>query len=280
MSTNYAAGYGYKSLTAAVIFTIAYIPLSPWFVFKAISDFTWIWITLHVFCSIRIAAFLIRAIEIGSDSEGENLTLLIVDQVLLLAGFFGLLYAAYSAVLDREQLLDLPPPSSTLARGFMRWRRTFFHLAGAGAVAIGIVAATQALSKDSDMPPDTIASLRKVSTLIFLILTIVQALQTLYLVQRERERSKSFSPADRSIGGVHGAYIFVAISVLMLIREIYFAATVSDQAKQRDENYWYPLGALPELLAVILFCAPGLVPGRKSLPKYEPHYQRPIEMNA
>ncbi|KAF9038808.1 hypothetical protein BDZ89DRAFT_403475 [Hymenopellis radicata] len=66
------------------------------------------------------------------------------------------------------------------------------------AVALGIVAATQARSKDSDMSPDTIASLRKVSILIFLILTIVQALQTLYLVQREREREcPSLTPNSR-----------------------------------------------------------------------------------
>ncbi len=92
--------------------------------------------------------------------------------------------------------------------------------------------------------------------------------------------SKSFSPADRSIGGIHGAYIFVVISVLMLIREIYSAATVSDQAKQRDESYWYPLAALPELLAVILFCAPGLVPSWKIVHKYAPQYQGAIEMGA
>ncbi len=44
---------------------------------------------------------MIRAIVIGSDSAGKNLGLLIADEVLFGIGFFGLLYAAYTLVLDK-----------------------------------------------------------------------------------------------------------------------------------------------------------------------------------
>lgn len=50
---------------------------------------------------MRVTAFLIRAIEIGFESVADNEGILIADQVLLLAGFFGLLYASYTVVLDR-----------------------------------------------------------------------------------------------------------------------------------------------------------------------------------
>jgi len=42
----------------------------------------------------------IRAILAGSESAGENLSLLIADEILFGVGFFGLLYSAYTLVLD------------------------------------------------------------------------------------------------------------------------------------------------------------------------------------
>ena len=45
-------------------------------------------------------AFGIRAALASLDSAGENLNLLIADQVLASVGFFGLLYSAYTLVLD------------------------------------------------------------------------------------------------------------------------------------------------------------------------------------
>lgn len=38
--------------------------------------------------------------------------------------------------------------------------------------------------------------------------------------------------------------------------------TIGDVIKQNNEAFWYPLIALPELLAVFLFTTPGLVPFR------------------
>ncbi len=44
---------------------------------------------------------MIRAILIGSDSAGKNFGLFIADEVMFGIGFFGLLYAAYTLVLDK-----------------------------------------------------------------------------------------------------------------------------------------------------------------------------------
>lgn len=35
--------------------------------------------------------------------------------------------------------------------------------------------------------------------------------------------------------------------------------------QQNDAHLWYPLSALPELLAVLLFATPGLVPSRREI---------------
>lgn len=43
-------------------------------------------------------------------------------------------------------------------------------------------------------------------------------------------------------------------------------ATVNDFQKANNECFWYPLVAMPEVLAVALFSIPGLVPGRRDLP--------------
>ena len=55
------------------------------------------------------------------------------------------------------------------------------------------------------------------------------------------------------------------IALLLLIREIFTMATVSNAAKQDNERFWYPLVAVPEILAILLYTTPGLVPSRDEL---------------
>jgi hypothetical protein len=50
---------------------------------------------------VRVTAFTLRAVLAGKESAGENLNLLIATQVLYSVGFFGLIYSAYTLVLDR-----------------------------------------------------------------------------------------------------------------------------------------------------------------------------------
>lgn len=72
--------------------------------------------------------------------------------------------------------------------------------------------------------------------------------------------------SNTGFGATHGIHILCAISILLLIRESFFAATADDLAKQNNENWWYPFAALPEFIAVVMFAAPGLVPSRDELP--------------
>lgn len=51
------------------------------------------------------------------------------------------------------------------------------------------------------------------------------------------------------------------------MREAFATATIGDLTKQNNEHFWYPLVALPEILAVIIYTTPDLVPLRSKLPK-------------
>lgn len=59
--------------------------------------------------------------------------------------------------------------------------------------------------------------------------------------------------------------ILLLVSLLLLVREAFVTATINNGLKQNSEHLWYPLIALPEILAVILYATPGLVPQRKDL---------------
>ncbi|KAF8876265.1 hypothetical protein BD779DRAFT_171071 [Infundibulicybe gibba] len=254
---NYAKLFGFESVAAAAVFAALYVPLFGWFVRQSFGRPTYVFIVLSLFCAIRIAAFIIRAILAGSDSAGHNLSLLIGDEILFSVGFFGLLYSAYTLVLDRMLLSDSPKPTGVIGR--LTANRRLFRVAMLVAVALGIFGVSQSQSSDPHTM-DLGKTFRKASTIIFLILTVLQAYQTLRLAQVEISSAGAYKHDNESWGMKHGSYILCAISLLLLIREAFATATMSDTAKQNNEHFWYPLIALPEILAVTLYAAPGLVP--------------------
>src|SRR5882762_6379041 len=118
---NYARETGIHSLAAAVIFAVLYAILLPYYIFRATRNPTYVLIILSLFCAselsttsfyrnrwrtdclclVRVTAFVIRAILAGSDSAGTNVGLVIAEMIVYSVGFFGLLYSAYTLVLDR-----------------------------------------------------------------------------------------------------------------------------------------------------------------------------------
>lgn len=72
---------------------------------------------------------------------------------------------------------------------------------------------------------------------------------------------------SQSLGARHGHFILTAIAMLLLIREIFLVATLGDSSKANNEHYWYPFVATTELIAVMLYAIPGLVPTKSELPK-------------
>ncbi|KAF9463457.1 hypothetical protein BDZ94DRAFT_1163890 [Collybia nuda] len=255
---NYADALGFHSIAGAVVFSILYVPLFARFLRQSFQRPTYVFIVLTLFCSIRIAAFVIRAVLAGSESAGETLSLFIADQVLFGVGFFGLLYSGYTLVLDRELLTRDGSSQNFFNR--ITGNRRLFRVVMMAAVILGIVGSSQADSSD----PTKGTTLRKVSTIIFLVLTTLLAYRTIVLARTEL--SSGYRHADGSIGGDYGAYVLCVIAGLLLVREVFATATMGSLEKQNNERLWYPLSALPEIVAVTLYAAPGLVPPRSELP--------------
>ncbi|KAK0186086.1 hypothetical protein F5146DRAFT_1069176 [Armillaria mellea] len=263
MSTiNYADAYGYHSLAAAIVFAIPYIPLCGFFAFQFIRSPTYVYGALALFSAIRVTAFIMRAVMIASDTAGENLNLLIGDQVLFGIGFFGLLYAAYTLVLDRGLLSEAPPANDKISQ--LAGNRRLFRVILIAGMALGIAGIT---NSSNDPSSSSASGLRKVSVIIFLVLTVVQAYLTFVLIMRERQDGYRPVHSAGGLGESHGAFIVCAISLLLLVREVFMVATITNEEREINEHFWYPLVAVPEILAVLLYCAPGLVPPRSQLPK-------------
>jgi hypothetical protein len=261
---NFAKYSGYDSLAAAIVFSVAYAPLLLVFLKKAFSQPTYVHYVLTLFCAIRVTAFVIRAVMIGVESAGENLNLLIGDQILFAIGYAGLLYSSYTLVLDLGE--EAANQSGAYEHPILRLTRNrhLFRITMVLAVVLGIIASSTISSDGTAGPSST--SLREASSYIFLALTALLFLQTLHLARFNPSQSRATYGAT-SIGAKHGVFILLAVCALLLVREIFIAATISpsQHPKQLNEHYWYPLVALPEILAVFLFVTPGLVPTREEL---------------
>ncbi|KAF9644902.1 hypothetical protein BDM02DRAFT_3149699 [Thelephora ganbajun] len=257
---NYAHASGINSVAAAVIFAVFYGILLPYYLWRAIRNPTYVLIILSLFCAIRVTAFVMRAVLAGSSSAGTDVGLVIGESIVYSVGFFGLLYSAYLLVLDRDII------SGTVRRNpisRITSNRHLIRLALVAAVVIGITGSTYI---SSTKPQDISLSktLRKVSVIIFLVVTALLAVHTLFLVRGENAALRRGSLQGTSFGTTYGMYILCLIVIFLLIREIYLTATISSISRQ-NEAVWYPLAALPELLAVFLFAVPGLVPEKKDL---------------
>lgn len=260
---NYAKAYGIESVAGAVIFAILYVPLLVLYIRQAILRPTYVFVVIALFCAVRIAAFVLRALLASVAEDGQNLQLFIAYEILYNVGFFGLLYSAYTLVIDRGLISDAPLPNGPIS--MITRRRPIFRIMLAAAVGVGITGVIESAVGTTQHTVDIGNTLRKVALYMFLILCILVAFQTIILV-RVTTTYGTHKVSDGAFGARHGIYILCLISLLLLARQAFFVATVNNAAKQNDENLWYPLAVLPELFSVVLFSVPGLVPSRAELP--------------
>ncbi|KAI0090580.1 hypothetical protein BDY19DRAFT_904884 [Irpex rosettiformis] len=267
---NYAHAEGiFKSeLAGAIIFAVAYVPLFLYNVFRSIRRPTYVLFMLSLFCIIRITAFILRAIIATSAPAGENLGLVIAAGVIYSVGFFGLLYSAYTLVLDREQILgyeDTNVGPLAIIRRVMRMRH-LIRLVLTAAVVLGIVGGVKASDSDPS-EQSTGNSLRHGSVYIFLVIAILLVFLTVDLAWEEHKAGTRSAVGE--LGNRYALFLLTIIALMCLIREVFFVATTSNTKQQNNADLYYPLAALPELIAVCLFSVPGLVPSRKEIAKRE-----------
>ncbi|KAJ7612340.1 hypothetical protein DFH06DRAFT_1371418 [Mycena polygramma] len=252
MSTNYATAFGYHSVAAAVIAALVYLPLFLWFVRQSIKNTTYVYISLTVFCLMRVAAFALRAILIKSTSLAENLNVFIADEVMFGVGFFALLYSAFTLVLDRDIVSEAPPVEIVPLR-IIRDRRLFRIV-----LIIGVVLGVNGISDASSSDPNKAASganQHRASTILFLVLTLIQALQTAlgFTAAGHPLFAEMIAAASKRFGDLNGKYILAVISSLLIVREVFMTATISNASSP----------------SVVCYSISGLVPPRAELKKQQ-----------
>ncbi|KIL70443.1 hypothetical protein M378DRAFT_622737 [Amanita muscaria Koide BX008] len=262
MTIDYAAYGGIQSLPAAIVFALLYVPLEVWYIRTLFHNLRRYVIVLTLFCNIRITSFIIRAVLAGNSSAAQNLSLYIAEQVLVSIGYFTLLFSAYTLVMDRTDIIkqhylgdssqqfDHPP---NVILGLVQ-NRHLFRIAMMVAVILSIVGSSSSSNSQSS------STLRTASVIIFLVLTALQILNALMLINLEFVDPGIRYPPYAPFGARNGSVVLLVISLLLLTREIFTAATLGNTAVYQNEQFWYPLVAVPELIAVALYLAPGLFP--------------------
>ncbi|KAJ3555287.1 hypothetical protein NM688_g2668 [Phlebia brevispora] len=267
---NYARDSGiYKSeLAGAIIFAVIYALLFAYNAVRSMRHPTYVLVVLAFFCLIRVVAFTLRSVLAGDATAGQNIHLFIAEQIIYSVGFFGLLYSAYTLVLDRELIAVGPSGRQTpdgiigLVSRVMR-NRHLIRLALLAAVGLGIAAGVQS-SETSTSAQNSAVTLRRASVYIFLVVSIMLVLVTARLAFEEELSGRD---DDGPIGRKHRLILLLAIALLCVTREAFFAATSKNTKQQNNAHLWYPLAALTELVAVLLFAVLYLVPSRAEISK-------------
>ncbi|EIN13118.1 hypothetical protein PUNSTDRAFT_139777 [Punctularia strigosozonata HHB-11173 SS5] len=269
---NYAKYLSIDSVAAAVIFAILYVPLACVFTVKLFRGFTMTRLLLTLFCFLRVGAFSLRGVLSGSSKAGENETLFIVYSVLYSAGFYWVLYSAYSLVLDRGDINGNIPNLGVISR--VSRNRHLIHIVLVVAVGLGVKAAIDATSSNEKTRNESQGD-RRISVIIYLVVAVLLAIQNVLLVMVEFQSptdhripiasSMSLESEQRTFGARHASRLLAVITVLILIREVFFIATSSSFSTQNKEVLWYPLSASTEYIALAVFSIQGLLPTRAQL---------------
>lgn len=148
------------------------------------------------------------------------------------------------------------------------------------AVILGTVGLSRSLAPHASQSDLNAANaLRKAGIILFLILTVVQAFQTIVLASVEHsgmyiyhfvflptgrffiQLAKLNRTSNDELWGMrHAIHILCVVSILLIVREAFFTATIGNIKQAGNEHLWYPLAATSELLCIILYAAPGLIP--------------------
>lgn len=277
-SLNFAHTEGIYSLAGAIIFAVAYLLLLLTFLYRSIRLPTFVHFILTLFCSVRTIAFILRAVLAGSSLAAQNKNLVIAEQVIYSVSFSGMLYSAYTLVLDREAMVEVatliqnnvPGPLKIVFR--LLRMRMLIRLILVLAIVLGIIGAVDSETTTSSSKYNKGIKLRSDSVYIFLAVVCALNVNTFMFsaatIMGYSQKPPGIQPVGlRRIGTTYGIFILLAIAILLLTREAFYAGTESDLSKQNDEKLWYPLSALTEYVAAALFLIPGLVPARNELPE-------------
>jgi len=171
--------------------------------------------------------------------------------------FFGILYAAYIMVLDR-QIIKGTVGGSPLSR--ITENRHLIRLALVAAVALSITGSVQANTSSQQSTINTGKHLKTISIIIFLVVAGLLVVQTVFATLAESRRGSKVHSSLLP----QGLHILLVVGLLFVVRETFLLIT-NNKNTQYEEHLFYPFEAGTELAAVLLFLTPGLVPLKREV---------------
>ncbi|KAJ7174773.1 hypothetical protein C8R46DRAFT_93707 [Mycena filopes] len=291
MATNYAQIIGIQSKWAPILFAVIYFLVMIWYSVQAVRRHGWVFGFLAFFSLLRVISFSLRAaIASNHHNAAFNRNMVIAYEIIYNIGFFSILLSAHRLLNDRRRLAKIDRGQSRLHRSMGRVHKgRFIELLLLTSVILGIIGVAFALGSKAGRTA-TGGKLTQASTYIFLVVTVFILLLTFLGIHIERALRKKIThagngsaapgagtaPAHSALNGAKNYHhlILLLISLLLLLRILFYAATIHQRATgqatttQRakaalaNEHLWYPLAALAELLVVLLFLTPALVPVR------------------
>jgi len=271
--TNYDPILGITNKWAPIVFAVLYFFIFIYYISQAIRRHASIYSGLAFFSLLRIVAFSLRAAMANNSKAASNEGIAIAYAVLYTVGFFSILLSAYRLLHDRERLARMNRIGGRITSALHRGH--LVHLLLFLAVVLGTVGLVYALGTWGHTALGN--SLNSASTYIFLAVAVIIAILTFLLIRLERKLRGTNGASAPAVGANHHHLILALIAALLLLRTLYYGVTVHKRLtgqttgltnKQSNEHFWYPLAALAELLAAMLFLVPGLVPLRSLLHRH------------
>jgi len=262
---NYAKAIGIESFPLALIFCAIYIPLFIIFTTRWCKNATYVLGAAALFSIIRVTAFGMRAALTKSESLSEHKNFVIAQSIIYSVGYFGVLSSAVNLVIDREEAAGI---NNRDPLRIITANRHLTRMALIGAVVVGIIGTVDA--QDSSNSADKIKTghlLRKVSVIIFLVIACLLVVHTLFAIGAEKRDGPYEKSYGNPIGQTHGMKILLLTGMFLALRETFYAVTLNNLPRQQEEKLFYPFAACTELVAVLTFLIPGLVPPKQELPR-------------
>ncbi|KAJ7776303.1 hypothetical protein B0H16DRAFT_1302477 [Mycena metata] len=280
MATNYAQIIGIQNKWAPIVFAVIYFLVMVWYAVQAVRRHGWVYGFLAFFSALRVVSFSLRAVMANNHHNAAfNRQMAIAYEVLYNVGFFSILLSAHRLLNDRRRLAKIDRGRNRLHRSMSRFHKArFIELLLLTSVVLGAIGVAFALGTNTGRT-DVGNKLGQASTYIFLASTVFIALLTFLGIHIERARTAGGGASALSGATNHHHLILLLITALLLLRILFYAATIHQRATgqptpasqasssikqtaQGNEHLWYPLAALAELLTVLLFLTPALVPIR------------------
>ncbi|KAJ7264932.1 hypothetical protein B0H12DRAFT_215422 [Mycena haematopus] len=298
MPTNYAQVLGIQNKWAPIVFAAVYFVLMVWYFIQAARRHAWVYGGLAFFSAIRVVSFTLRALIANNHrNDAFNGPMATAYEVLYNIGYFSILLSAHRMLHDRRWLAKINGARSKgrstlpyrLLGGFHKGR--IMELLLLASIILGAIGVSYALGTNTGRTAVG-NKLNEASTYIFLAATVLIVLGTFMVIHTERMLRGAVATSQPPAGITEHAVLLI-IGALLLLRVLFYATTVHQRATgqqtptsaassvvkqtaQGNEHLWYPLAALAELLAVLLFLTPRLVPLRSMVKRQRRNSADPL----